>query len=448
MEDWISLNKNSGSGYDMISVTAIENSGSPRTTNMTVSAHTVTANVSVEQEGSPLFITPSACTFDCTGGTQEFTINSNADWEITSYPSWLQLSSLSGTSGTSTVTATASVNTGDFRFGYVVANSSGSSASLDAGQKTDISNVTYLRFIMQSDGTIRFVNVVLLVGKPRKIYYRINGGDWHSLVSDSNNSQNNTISVVSGDIIEFFGNNNTYSDTPTDYSCFLVDGQFSICGNIMSLVNYDFQNLTGLTGTFNFNSMFEDNTGLTSSSGLTLPPTTLTNGCYRGMFAGCRSMVDTPVLPATTLAEDCYAGMFEVCSSLTTGPLLPARLMKNSCYRLMFEGCTSLVQAPDLPATALDEYCYSGMFWGCTSLTVAPELPATVLKYNCYEQMFDTCTSLNYVKCLARNVGEGIDFCYSWLYDVSPNGTFVRYPGETWYRWESGIPEGWTVQDA
>jgi len=181
-----------------------------------------------------------------------------------------------------------------------------------------------------------------------------------------------------------------------------------------------------------------------------LPATTLAKQCYAAMFAGCSGLTTAPELPATTLAEECYSDMFYQCFSLTTAPELPATTLERACYEYMFQSCTSLTTAPELPATTLKESCYYGMFISCTSLTTAPELPATTLVDQCYHVMFTHCTNLNYIKCLATNVDDGgtLNALGGWVEGVSSTGTFVKHPSATWSTGVSGIPSGWTVQDA
>ena len=219
-----------------------------------------------------------------------------------------------------------------------------------------------------------------------------------------------------------------------------------------------------------YSDMFEDCTSLTEAP--ELPATELAEYCYSGMFSGCTSLTKAPALPATELAEycyfdmfrccmsltkapalpamelaeGCYSSMFKVCKSLTTAPDLPATKLAKSCYELMFIDCNSLTEAPALPAMELAEYCYSSMFSFCTSLTTAPVLPATDLAESCYAAMFGGCTSLNYVKALFTDEPSG-STTSNWLYDVAPNGTFVKNKDATWdVRGESGIPYGWTVE--
>jgi hypothetical protein len=180
----------------------------------------------------------------------------------------------------------------------------------------------------------------------------------------------------------------------------------------------------------------------------TLPATTLAQNCYSNMFRGT-NITDMPNLPATTLAQYCYQGMFSACTSLTgVTAVLPALRVLPYSYQSMFASCTSLTTAPALPATNLSISCYDGMFLYCINLTTAPELPAKTIRANySYRKMFGDCSSLNYVKCLATDI-TGSNVTGFWLNGVAANGTFVKHPDATWTTGESGVPSGWTVQDA
>lgn len=125
-------------------------------------------------------------------------------------------------------------------------------------------------------------------------------------------------------------------------------------------------------------------------------------------------------------------------------------LQSTYTFNEMFYSCTGLTSVKNLimPATTLTEYCYRTMFYGCTSLTTAPELPATTKPAGSYDYMFANCTSLQYVKCFAKNDSAVPVNSNYWLNNVSPNGTFVKHPDATWESGASGIPTGWTVQDA
>jgi len=196
-----------------------------------------------------------------------------------------------------------------------------------------------------------------------------------------------------------------------------------------------------------YQGMFQGCTSLTTAP--QLPATTLANNCYDGMFSGCTSLTTAPQeLPATTLADSCYYDMFSYCTSLTAAPQLPATTLATSCYSWMFQACTSLTTPPQLPATTLAEKCYVGMFYDCTSLATAPQLLAETLVSYCYNVMFKGCTSLNSITCLATDINLFNNCTSGWLSNVASSGTFTKAASMTsWPSGDSGIPDGWTVQD-
>lgn len=242
----------------------------------------------------------------------------------------------------------------------------------------------YLTFEILGDGNISWGEN----GKNKTIYYSLNGGEWSSTTSV-------TIPVVTGDVIQFKGDNNTYGGSDYFYTSFeKTTAQFKVCGNIMSLINStDFSGLTTLTQTLTFLKLFKGCTGLTDASNL--------------------------VLPATTLANKCYQEMFKECTSLTTAPILPATTLVSNCYYQMFRDCTSLTTAPVLSATTLAQSCYNGMFRGCSKL--------------------------NYIKCLATDI-SATDCTFQFTYGLQTTlGTFVKAAGVNWPTGNNGIPSRWTV---
>lgn len=256
---------------------------------------------------------------------------------------------------------------------------------------------------------------------------------------------------------------------------FVGTGNFNAKGNLFSLTHGD--NFTGSINTVGneFYGLFSGNTHLISAENLAFTSDFLGAACYSHMFDGCSSLTTAPILlPATTLGTRCYSYMFNNCSSLTTAPVLHQDIgPAGECFRHMFCKCTSLVNAPEISVpiatsgmcyamfsgcTALetapsillgannDSYMY--MFAGCTSLTTAPELSATTLKNNCYMWMFSGCTSLNYIKCLATSI-TATNCLYGWVNGVSSSGTFVKNSSmNSWPSGISGIPSGWTIEDA
>ena len=264
----------------------------------------------------------------------------------------------------------------------------------------------------------------------KTISYSLNDGSWTQITSTA---EGVTLNVSAGDKIRLKGSNTTYATSNTVFSGFgggegvTGTATFDVSGNIMSLIYGDyFANQTALTGTNNFQSLF-DGSNVVSAGNLILPSMTLTPHCYRAMFANCAYFTTAPALPATTIAE--------------------------SCYRFMFSADNLLTSVPEiLPATTLYKECYYGMFNACKSLTAAPELPATTLTTSCYKQMFMNCSHLTYIKCLATtNIGSG--YTTNWLGGSIPNNadcTFVRASENV--SWPigkvEGIPSKWTIVNA
>ena len=306
------------------------------------------------------------------------------------------------------------------------------------------------------------------------VTYRVNGGTEQTIASGATGTI--TLAAV-GDKVQFYGDNESYATSTSDYSNIACSADCYVYGNIMSLVDSDdFASADTLSGNYSFACLFCNNAKIKNKIGydLLLPATTLADACYWSMFSGCTNLATAPALPATTLASSCYRAMFYSCTSLVTAPALPATTLANQCYSNMFNGCTSLAAAPalpvttlapwcyyamfqsctslttapELPATTLTSSCYSSMFSGCTSLTSAPELPAETLTYGCYQYMFNGCTNLNSVTCLATDISA--DYCTNnWLSGVATTGTFTKTAGMADWTIDSasGIPDGWTVEN-
>lgn len=280
------------------------------------------------------------------------------------------------------------------------------------------------------------------------VQYSRNKLNWTAMSNTSTTAR--TLTVQPGEKIYLRCSANGWGNTSTASYRNSITGVSKVGGNIMSLLYGS--NFTGNETTFpstNTNAfayIFRENSNLLDASELLLPATTLTAGCYLGMFTQDRSLVNGPKkLPAETLATDCYRSMFEYCNSLTECPDLPATTLANTCYRGMFIECTALTTLPKLNATTLAIGCYQIMFRYCTGVTEAPDLNVSTLVADCYRGMFDGCTSLNYVKCLAENNIDPTGNVYIWLQDVAATGTFVKKTGVTWSTGSSGIPSGWTV---
>ena len=280
------------------------------------------------------------------------------------------------------------------------------------------------------------------------IEYSKDGTTWTAV----NTSPAITIDVAAGDVVRLRGNNEQYGNTPDDHNI-TSTAEVYVYGNIMSLVHAtDYATNTRLTNSFAFKNLFcagysndtdwelITNTTIKShpTKELLLPSPYVPCSCYADMFAGCEALERAPELPATEMDDWWYD---EVTYDYSDGSI--------DCYMEMFKGCKNLKQGPSiLPATQIVHGVYQYMFYGCMSLTKAPELPAAKVADCAYGHMFDGCTSLNYVKCLATDISEemAVD---EWLKEVSSSGTFIKAAEmTTWPEGASGIPAGWTVEDA
>ena len=274
-----------------------------------------------------------------------------------------------------------------------------------------------LTFNILSDGAINWASSDSSV--TRTIEYKLNNGEWASITSNTGSSAP-TITVNSGDKLQFRGNNAQYATNNSIYNSFSGStAGFEVEGNIMSLINSaNFDTLTTLESSYTFNNLFNGCSKLVSAQNLVLPAMTLAKSCYRNMFYNCTSLATAPELPATKLAQDCYSSMFSNCKSLITAPVLPASEILNGCYWFMFSSCYSLTTAPAILAT-------------------------TLKSFSCYG-MFSSCGKLNYIKCLATEIES--NSTSNWVTNVSSTGTFVKASSMTsWTTGANGIPTNWTV---
>lgn len=109
------------------------------------------------------------------------------------------------------------------------------------------------------------------------------------------NLMNNTVSLAAGQRVWFIGDgtNNAFgSGTESASSRIALNKDCEVYGNIMSLLGPDFATATTLPGNNTFAYLFSGQTHLKNSAeeGLILPATTLTEGCYKGLFKGCTGL--------------------------------------------------------------------------------------------------------------------------------------------------------------
>lgn len=365
----------------------------------------------------------------------------STDSEVGIYKAFSTAPLTSGYASTNNGTTPADIFTSDENYDVIASTVTGSVG--EVAFHIDERQIPLTLEAANSSASVSFKNKA---GGP--VTYRINGGELQSIAAGVSKS----ISLSTGDIVQFFGDNLKYGDS-ANAACSKISctADCYVYGNIMSLINSTgYETVDTLSEENTFCYLFQNNTKIKNKTGLELllPATTLTSSCYYAMFFGCTGLTKAPDLPATTIADRCYAAMFSGCTGFTTAPELPATTMDTSCYSMMFSTCSGLTSAPALPATTLAASCYKSMFKGCSSLTSAPELHAATLATNCYEEMFSSCANLCSVTCLATDISAS-GCTTNWLADVATSGTFTKAPEmEDWATDSAdGIPSGWTVHD-
>ena len=329
--------------------------------------------------------------------------------------------------------------------------------------EVETQDIPYIIFKADSEQTLTMSKAIAT------LEYSVNGGEWKELgintvefggslgnmkirgkssigtsTSPSTNSYatigfgNETKVSCSGDIrtlIDYEAYNTV--NTSNARFCYL----FHNCSNLITAPQLPAMDLA----TQCYKYMFQGCTSLSKAP--ELPAVKMRDECYGGMFWDCTSLSEPPQLPATQLAGWCYYYMFYGCTSLTNAPTLSVETLADYCYHSMFEGCTSLTKAPNLPARILTDYCYAYMFHGCTNLTSTPYLSATTLVEGCYWHMFSNCSKLNKIAMLATDASAR--YCLSsWVSGVSSTGVFIKAGGMvSLTRGDSGIPNGWKVED-
>lgn len=110
--EWISVSPSSGSaGTTTVTITVPKNSSTSSRSGFVYLFINGSSRVEipVEQEGIYLTIVPQKLSFESFGGIQTLVLNSNEDWQVTSYPEWISMNHTSG-SGDASLTASASEN--------------------------------------------------------------------------------------------------------------------------------------------------------------------------------------------------------------------------------------------------------------------------------------------------------------------------------------------------
>lgn len=284
-------------------------------------------------------------------------------------------------------------NTQYYVKGYVVKNGVTVYSTNTQSFYTDDSNIDYFT-LSNATNTTNYIELNTYSSPDTiTLEYTKDGTNWTSWTSTSGVL---TVQLEEGEHVSFRGNNNGISSNsrnPSDssyYRYFSASGDIRASGNIMTLIDKSGRSTTIPTvGCFRY--LFS-RLGSHLLSAPTLPATTLSGGCYRGLFSDCTNLTVPPTLPATSIPSAAYCDMFKN-TGLTTAPALPATSLAEHCYYSMFYG-SQITETPELPATTISTASYIYMFGNCRNLTTIRNIAATNCPASGMAGMFGNCTSL------------------------------------------------------
>jgi len=230
--------------------------------------------------------------------------------------------------------------------------------------------------------------------------YRLNNG------AETPFSFGEEIEVEEGDVVELFGDNETFSNLNSAIYC-VCSVQFNLSGDIRSLLSKnDFESITTILD-YAFWYMFS-NQPVVSAEDLIISADYIGLNAFDDCFYGCQAM--------TTAPKEIVAN--------TVGPL---------CFWLMFGESHLLNTSPDFKITTFAFGSLKSCFNNCSSLTQLPRFYATTIPSNCCEQMFRGCSQ---IKLSTTQTGEyqnayhipnGVSASYTSMF-ASTGGTFTGTP--------------------
>lgn len=195
---------------------------------------------------------------------------------------------------------------------------------IDGPKKFDFSNYVFdpfferLTFVIPEGGNakITFKRQTGTTGKLEFAYDRryTTAVTWF----DTSYTSNSAATLSGSNRVVTFRGTLKPGSSDTGIGTFEISGNCQVSGSVMSLLYTDERAHNNFGGERNyvFKNLFSGCTGLTDASDLYLPSASVIEGCYQGMFKGCTSLVNPPMLQAWGSADNCYDGMYSGCTSL------------------------------------------------------------------------------------------------------------------------------------
>ena len=265
---------------------------------------------------------------------------------------------------------------------------------------------------------------------------------------------------------------------------------FSIGGNIMSLLEGESYGESGEPGDYALSMLFANSVHLTGASNLSFSgigivgsrsfekfcynavnlvnaPSSLFGDvleldgdyCFKDMFRGSRITrtynYSTPKTIISNGSVGAFEGMFSYITSLTTiDPKTinteelrgtATDLFKNMFVLETINNTVLNVKEMRLALNPIPEGAYYGLFKN-RNISKSPTLEATVVGENGYRDMFSGCSNLSEITCFATTLDTNATT--GWATGVNATGTFFYKDLTIWTTGSAnGIPSGWTTTE-
>ena len=475
INEWLSITQTEGKGDATITLTASSSRElQERVQSLQITTQTKTNYLNIKQKAFAPSITLSntELTFTDVLLQNTTTIISNVEWTAVPSANWINISQLSGESGTTTlIVDVTSINsptenrTGyiDFYWGDELMKTVEIKQEFEVVFELSKNNVTI------TNETIATINVT-----SNTTWYCKSDNEWVIINPTTlNGSGVITITASEYDGVERTGSINFYVgdkkvdsltikqlylpedvEIPEDITgCFYIEPYDN--NNSVSISFYDKYNTTtissGQYGAFEYYQNNEWKTiGIENSGGYI--HTFNDNYLEFSKRIYFRNPMLTSYMRISFSGEFNMGGVFKIGrlngffidTSIVNAKnlILSATLNESYCYAHAFQGCKKLITAPQLPATSLPAGAYSNMFEGCINLKKSPILPAPTLSQDAYYYMFRGCSNLEEITILATNISN-YGCLNMWVYGVKSKGIFNKIKEVNYPSGSSGIPECW-----
>lgn len=268
------------------------------------------------------------------GGSATITVTSIYPWRAYTSYDWISISQVTGNTGETTIEITVpsfdSIRRGTITF----ETTSGVqfTKTLTVVETDDVNDPFTMTVRSSDNGSIRIKYDSCFYGTDTyswdgHLQRRVNDGDWVDVTYD-----NYEINVKTGDVIQFRGWGNGEIQSLEDYETQLFEFNnvtVELSGKLMSLL--DMNDLDYIMADYQFYEFFNNSYDSIISIENLIFPTSLTEGCFKRMFADCGNLITGPELPATTLTDYCYYEMFYDCRDLNYIKCLAVDKSANNC---------------------------------------------------------------------------------------------------------------------